>query len=55
MLKNLIGVIEDTTKIATAPAEVALSLTRSITKPLADAAEDISNEINESLEDFRNE
>lgn len=41
MFGSLFGLVEDTVKIATAPIEIAVEVTRVVTKPLADVAEEI--------------
>lgn len=47
MFGSLLGVVTDVVKIATAPAEVALAVTRAATKPLADAAGEVAKEVKE--------
>jgi hypothetical protein len=41
MFKSLLNLTVDVVKISTAPIEVAVDLTREVTKPMADTADDI--------------
>jgi hypothetical protein len=41
MLGSLFGLVTDVVKIAAAPIEVALDVTRVVTKPVADIAEEV--------------
>lgn len=45
MFKSLIGIVTDVAKVAIAPVEVALDVTRTITKPMADVAEEVVKEV----------
>ena len=55
MFKSLLGLGEDVLKIATAPVEIAVDLTRTVTKPVADAAQDVVKEIKSDVDEFTNE
>lgn len=55
LTKNLFGVIEDIGKIVKAPVDIGLSLTRKITKPVADSCEEISKEFEDKDEYFTND
>lgn len=52
MFKSLVGLVTDVAKITVAPIEVAVDLTRVVTKPLADAAEEIASEVKETTQDI---
>ena len=45
MFKSLLNLTGDLVKIATAPVEVAADLARVVTKPVADVAEDVVDEV----------
>lgn len=45
MFKSLFGVVSDVAKIAIAPIEIAADVTRAVTKPIADVAEEAVKEI----------
>lgn len=49
MLGSLVGVASDVVKIATAPVEIALDVTRAVTKPIADVAQEAVKEIKKDL------
>ncbi len=51
MLKSLFGLVEDTVKIAIAPVAIAADVTRTVTKPAADLAEQISEGTRDILRD----
>lgn len=55
MFGSLAGLVGDVLKVAAAPVSVALDVTRAVTKPLADAAEEVAKDVKESLhpEDHR--
>jgi hypothetical protein len=48
---GIFGLVEDIAKIAIAPVEIAADLTRVVTKPLADMAEEVADEISDIVED----
>ncbi len=52
MFRSLLGVVSDVVKVAAAPVEVALDVTRCVTKPVADAAEAVASEVKEIAEDI---
>lgn len=52
MLDSLFGVIGDVVKIAAAPVEIASDMTRAVTKPLADAAQEAAREVKEGVRDL---
>lgn len=45
MLGSLLGVATDLIKIAAAPVEIAVDITRAATKPVADAAQEVAKEV----------
>ena len=47
MIKSLFGLVEDVTTIVTAPIKIGLDVTRKVTKPIADLA----NETVKSIKD----
>lgn len=51
MFKSLIDLTTDVVRIAAAPVEVAVDLTRIATKPLADAAQEIVQDVKSSTKD----
>ena len=55
MLKSLFGIVEDVAKIAVAPVKVAADLTRAVTKPLADAAESVADEVEDLTKELRDD
>lgn len=48
----MFGLLSDVIKIAVAPVQVAADLTRVVTKPLADAAEEVVKEVKETSKDL---
>ncbi len=50
MFKSLLGVVTDVAKVAAAPVEIAADVTRAITKPVADLAEEAVKEVKEMTE-----
>ncbi len=52
MLRSLFGVVTDIAKIVTAPAEIALDLTRTVTKPVADLADDVVEDVKGLAQDL---
>ena len=52
MLRSLFGVVTDIAKIITAPVEIGLDLTRTVTKPVAEAAEDVVESVKGAAEDL---
>jgi len=51
MFNSLIGLVTDVAKVAVAPVEIAIDVTRCVTKPLADLAGEISEEVKEATMD----
>jgi preprotein translocase subunit YajC len=51
MFGSLAGLVGDVIKVAAAPVSIALDVTRSVTKPLADAATEVAKEVKEQLTD----
>jgi len=49
MFGSLAGLVGDTLKIAAAPVSVALDVTRAVTKPMADAVQEIAQEVKTAL------
>lgn len=45
------GLVTDVAKIVLAPVQVAVDLTRAVTKPVADLAQDTAKELNKTLGD----
>ncbi len=54
MFKSLFGVVGDVVKIAVAPVEIAAGLTRVVTKPVADLAEDAVDGVRDAIDDVDN-
>tara|TARA_Y100000815_G_scaffold269422_1_gene292134 strand:- start:72 stop:269 length:198 start_codon:yes stop_codon:yes gene_type:complete len=52
IFKSLAGVADDVLKTALAPVEVAADMTRIVTKPIADAAEQITEDVKEASKDI---
>ena len=51
MFKSLFGLVEDTVKIVAAPVEVAVDLTRIVTKPVADLSQEVVDVVKEGVKD----
>lgn len=51
MLKSLFGIASDVVKVAVAPIEIAADATRAVTKPLADAAQEVVKEVKAAAQD----
>jgi hypothetical protein len=49
MLNSLVGVASDVVKVVAAPVEIALDVTRAVTKPIADVAQEAVKEIKKDL------
>lgn len=47
MFKALFGLVEDVAKIALAPVEIAVDLTRSVTKPIGELASETAKGLGE--------
>jgi hypothetical protein len=45
MFKSILGLVDDVATIVTAPVEVAIDVTRVLTKPVADVAKATKDEI----------
>lgn len=52
MFKSLFGIVGDVVKVAVAPVEVALDVTRAVTKPIGDMAADLTKEVKDGLKDL---
>lgn len=52
MLSSLTGLFTDVVKVVAAPVEIACDVTRCVTKPLADAAECVVDEVKECTKDI---
>jgi hypothetical protein len=52
MFGSLLGVVTDVVKVAVAPVEIALDVTRVVTKPIADLAEEAAAEVKEVTKDI---
>lgn len=51
MFGSIGGIIGDVLKVAAAPVQVAADLTRAVTKPLADAAQQVAKDVKNELQD----
>ncbi len=51
MFKSIFGIVEDVVKVATAPIEIAADVTRAVTKPIADVAQEVVKDVKEELTD----
>jgi hypothetical protein len=51
MLGSLLGVLGDVVKVAVAPVVIAANVTRAITKPIAEAADELVKETKSLLKD----
>ncbi len=49
VIKSIFGVVKDVAKIATAPVEVVVDLTRGVTKPTADVAKEIAEAVKKGV------
>jgi hypothetical protein len=47
MLKSLFGIIADVAKVALAPVEITIDVTRSVTKPIGELASETAKGIKE--------
>jgi len=52
MFGSLFGIVGDVVKVAIAPVEIALDVTRTVTKPIADMATDLTKEVKDGLKDL---
>ena len=50
MFKSLIGVVTDTAKIASAPIEILADVSRSVTKPVAEEMQNLTDDVKKELE-----
>ncbi len=50
MFGSLFDIAKDVVDIATAPVEVAVDVTRAVTKPIAETAQEIVKDIKDELE-----
>jgi hypothetical protein len=53
MLGSILGIVEDVAKIAIAPVKIAADMTRTVTKPMADAAVDAADSVEEATKGAR--
>ena len=51
MFDSLFNLTKDIVKIVTTPIEVTVDLTRVLTKPIADIAEDVTSSVKEMIND----
>jgi hypothetical protein len=51
MFKSVFNVLEDVTRVVTAPVEVLVDLAQVVTKPSAELAQDIVNEVKGLIDD----
>lgn len=51
LFKSVFGLASDAVKIVLAPVQVAVDLTRAVTKPVADLAQDTAKELGKTLSD----
>lgn len=51
LFKSLFGLAGDAFKIVAAPVQVAVDLTRAVTKPVADLADETAKELHKTLDD----
>lgn len=49
MLSSLLGIVTDVAKVAIAPVEIAVELTRAVTKPVADAATELVKDVKDEV------
>ncbi len=47
MFKSLLGIVKDVAEIVTAPVEIAVDVTRAVTKPVAEVAQEAVKEVKE--------
>lgn len=52
MFKSLFGIVGDVAKIVVAPVEIALDVTRVVTKPVGDLAQEATKEIKQTVKDL---
>ncbi len=52
MFKSLFGIVEDVVKVVAAPVEIAIDVTRVVTKPIADLAEEAVQEVKDATEEI---
>ena len=48
MFKSLIGIVSDVVTVAVTPIEIAADLTRAVTKPMAETAKEIADDVKEA-------
>lgn len=53
MLRSLLNITGDLVRVVTAPVEIAADLAATVTKPVADVAQDIVDDIKEATHDNR--
>lgn len=49
LIKSTLGVVTDVATVVVAPVAIAVDATRAVTKPVAEAVEDVAKEIHSSL------
>lgn len=52
MFKSLFGLTKDIADIAIAPVEIAIDVTRAVTKPIADLSREAVEEVKEATKDI---
>jgi methionine synthase II (cobalamin-independent) len=52
MFDSLFGIVSDVAKTVSAPVKIAADLTRAVTKPIADAAEDCAKAVEDEIRDL---
>ena len=52
MFGSIFGVVGDVAKVIAAPVKIAADLTRAVTKPIADAAEDCAKAVEDEIRDL---
>lgn len=53
LFDDVIGVASDAAKIAVAPIAIAATVTRAATKPIADVAKDVVDDVREGLNELK--
>lgn len=49
MFKSIVGIFEDAAKIVAAPVSIAADVTRAVTKPLAQGAEEVAKVVKDLI------
>lgn len=50
LFSSVFELAEDVVKIATAPVEVALTITKAVVKPISDIAKEVVDEVKDAVE-----